>query len=255
MPIMKTNILGVLGGLLSLGLVSGCAVDVAAEDPTEATVGTEAELRRPHRPRFDVLGPEGKIRGKTYEQWSAAWWRWVWGGAASTHPTLDTTGEFCGVDQAGPVFFLAGTFGGAATRACTIPRGKLVFFPIIAASADNCGVPPADQLTVPELIAYQEQFDENITAVELTVDGTVIGTNKDELSPFLTDVTRFSYSVPEEDSLYDLFGMEFAGRCSPSFSVGYFVMLDLAPGMHTLHFAGAQANGFSLETTYTLDVR
>ena len=122
-------------------------------------------------------------------------------------------------------------------------------------SADNCGVPPADQLTVPELIAYQEGFDENTTVAELTVDGTVIGTNKDELSPFLIDVTRFSYLVPEDDSLYTLFGMDFAGRCSPSFSVGYFVMLSLEPDMHTLHFAGALANGFALETTYTLDVK
>jgi hypothetical protein len=253
---MKTMIRGVwwMGVLSSLGLVGGCAVDTGSGDPTEATAQAEAELGRYHRPRFDILGPEGKIRGKTYEQWSAEWWRWVWGGAASTHPTLDQTGEFCGVDQKGPVFYLAGTFGGAATRTCTIPHGKLVFFPVIAGSADNCGVPPADQLTVPELIAYSQGFEGRTTAAELTVDGTLIGANKDELSPFLTDVTRFSYTVPEEDSLYTLFGMDFAGRCAPSFSTGYFVMLDLERGSHTLHFAGALDNGFSLETTYTLNV-
>ena len=252
---MKSHVLviGWVSGLLTLGLVSGCAVDASSEDSQE--VASEALHRRPHQPRFDILGPEGKIRGKTMGQWGGEWWRWIWQGAATNHPALDPTGDSCGVDQQGPVFYLAGTFGGAATRTCTIPHGKLVLVPIIASSADNCGVPPADQLTVPELIAYQEQFDENVTAVELTVDGTVIGTNKDELSPFLSDITRFSYVVPEDDSLYTLFGLDFAGRCAPSFSVGYFVMLDLERGTHTLHFAGALANGFALETTYTLDVK
>lgn len=250
---MMNDRMGWILGLLALGLASGCALDTAAVDSTE--VGTETELRRAHRPRFDIVGPEGKIRGKTMEQWSAEWWRWIQGAAASTHPALDPTGEFCGVDQGGPVFYLAGTFGGAATRRCTIPHGKLVLFPIITTSADNCGVPPADQLTVPELIAYEEQFDDSVTALELTVDGTVIGTNKHELSPFLTDVTRYSYVVPEEDSLYTLFGLDFAGRCSPSFTAGYFVALELARGQHTLHFAGAQDNGFAIETTYSLDVK
>jgi len=44
---------------------------------------------------------------------------------------LDPTGEFCHVGQSGPVFFLAGNFGGTTVRHCTVPAGKALFFPIL----------------------------------------------------------------------------------------------------------------------------
>ena len=66
--------------------------------------------------------------------WSAEWWQWVLGIPQATNPQLDTTGEFCDVNQpASPFWFLAGTFGGDAARSCTIPAGKLLFFPLSAA--------------------------------------------------------------------------------------------------------------------------
>ena len=64
-----------------------------------------------------------------------------------------------------------------------------------------------------------------------------------------------SYFVPDEDSLYDFFGSDFAGLCSPSFSSGYYVMLSLERGEHTLHFTAAQESGFALDVTYNLNVR
>jgi hypothetical protein len=240
--------------LVSLGFASGCALESGAGDASEEMVDGAQELRR-HRPDFQILGPGGTIRGKTYEQWAGNWWRWLYSIPVSTNPALDTTGEFCHEGQQGPVFNLAGTFGGAATRTCTISHGKPVFFPIVTTQADNCGVPPENQLSVAELIEYQSHFPETVTAVSLEVDGTLIGDEQAELEPFLIDVSRFSYNVPEEDSLYELQGLDFSGRCSPSFVAGYFVMLSFDRGEHTLRFSGALNNGFALESTYQLTVR
>jgi hypothetical protein len=244
-----------LGSMVaSLGLMSGCAMEMGTGDATEVAEGTQ-EIRGHHRPDFRILGPGGKIRGKTYEQWSGAWWSWLYSIPASTNPALDATGEFCQEGQQGPVFNLAGTFGGSANRTCTIRHGKPVFFPIITLAADNCGVPPQDQLSIEQILAIQENYPNTVTSVTLEVDGVVIGDDKDELASFLTDTTEFSYVVPAEDSLYDLMGSDFEGACAPSFVRGYFVMLQLDRGQHTIHFTGAQDNGFAIDTTYQLTVR
>jgi len=47
------------------------------------------------------------------------------------NPLLDLTGEHCAEGQSGSVWFLAGTLGGYAERNCTVPTGKMLFFPIL----------------------------------------------------------------------------------------------------------------------------
>lgn len=250
--IRQAKSISLVGAVLSLGL-GGCALDSGTGDSTDPTVDGTQEIRGRHRPDFQIL--DGKVRGRAMEHWAGDWWRWIYETPASTHPALDTTGEFCHENQPGPVFYLAGTFGGAATRTCAIRRNKPVIFPLITFQADNCGIPPEDQLTRDELIEVVDAWPNTVTAATLEVDGVVIGTNADELSEFLTDTAEFSYVVPEEDSLYELFGLDFAGRCAPSFTRGYFIALSLDRGQHSIHFTGALDNGFAIDTTYQLTVR
>jgi hypothetical protein len=237
-------------------MASGCASDVGGGAVEEGATASNSEaLKSDCAPDYVELGPDGRLLGKTSEQWAAEWWRWVYGAHASTSPVLDQTGEFCGVDQNDRVFFLAGSFGGPVSRTCTIPRNKPVFFPLITLGADNCGVPPADQLSRDELISAEHAFTDAVTGLELDVDGHVIGSDKTSFSANLIDVTQFSYVVPPKDNLYQFNGVDFSGRCDPSFVGGYFVMLSLSPGDHELHFsAQQQATGFSLDSTYTLHV-
>jgi hypothetical protein len=241
--------------MVAFGLTSGCALNTGAGESTEETADATQEVRGRHRPDFRILNPESRVRGKTFEQWAGEWWGWIYETPASTHPALDTTGEFCHENQPGPVMFLAGTFGGAVNRTCTIRHNKPVLFPLITFQADNCGIPPEDQLTRDELIDVVEAWPNTVTALSLEVDGIEIGSNKDDLSEFLTDTAEFSYVVPAEDSLYELFGLDFEGPCSPSFTRGYFVALSLDRGEHTLHFTGALDNGFAIDTSYELTVR
>jgi hypothetical protein len=239
--------------LLGATIAAGCAVDTGEGPSADGEFATSGAALK-SKPGFAVLGPEGRLLGKTYDQWSTEWWQWYYGAHASTHPVLDKTGEFCGVDQHERVFFLAGTYDGTVSRTCTIPHGKPVFFPIINLGADNCGVPPADQLTKAQLIAAEQAFPDHVTGAEVDIDGQMLGADKTQLSPYLIDVTQFSYVVPPHDNIYQHFGVDFSGRCSPSFSGGYYVMLALTPGDHLLHFAGSLDSGYALDTTYTLHV-
>src|SRR5947209_4560004 len=84
-----------------------------------------------------VVPPDQTYAGKTYGQWSAAWWQWAAPMPAQASPVSDTTGVHCGVKQDGPVWFLAGTSGGTVTRQCTIPNNLGIFFPIINAECSS----------------------------------------------------------------------------------------------------------------------
>src|SRR5215211_1598771 len=60
----------------------------------------------------------------TYSDWTARWWQWLTSIPLDRNPAADETGENCDEGQSGPVWFLAGTFGGPNERVCTIPAGK-----------------------------------------------------------------------------------------------------------------------------------
>lgn len=60
---------------------------------------------------------------------AARWWQWAMAMPNAKNPVVDETGELAGIDQPADVWFLAGTFGGEVKRACTIPRGRPIFFP------------------------------------------------------------------------------------------------------------------------------
>jgi len=88
-------------------------------------------------PNPGVLPPHSHTYGKTLGEWSAAWWQWAAGIPAENNPLRDETGEDCGIDQSGKVWFLGGTQGGAVERECTVPPGKALLFPVLNAVVFN----------------------------------------------------------------------------------------------------------------------
>jgi hypothetical protein len=209
-----------------------------------------------------VTPPHAKAFGKSYEDWSVAWWNWAISLPVTGHPLFDKTGENCDVGQQGKVWFLGGVFGfsGAAERTCTIPTGKAIFFPILNIFADN--VDPIDPNGPPTTFTEEELVDVYCTPFlhenqKLTVelDGRLLKNLEDyEIEP-----TPFQYDMPEEDSLYDFFGVDLAGPPPPpgAVSCGYYLMLPpLSKGKHDLHIL-ASSDGlghFELDVKYNLDI-
>src|SRR3954470_21116236 len=68
--------------------------------------------------------------GQSYGQWAVAWWQWALSVPAASNPVADTTGEFAGEGQSGPVWFVAGTFQNSAERSFTVPAGKALLMPV-----------------------------------------------------------------------------------------------------------------------------
>jgi hypothetical protein len=52
---------------------------------------------------FTIGQPTEKYVGKTYGQWSAAWWQWA-NISEPNSPVTDATGADCAVKQKGPVW-------------------------------------------------------------------------------------------------------------------------------------------------------
>src|SRR6478609_3831476 len=67
-----------------------------------------------------VLPPNSKAFGKTYSEWSASWWQWLFSQPVDGHPGTDSPDFDVTAGQSGHVWFLAGPFG-TVERSVTIP--------------------------------------------------------------------------------------------------------------------------------------
>jgi hypothetical protein len=68
---------------------------------------------------------------------SAEWQQWALSIPTPENPQIDTIGGKGVVGQRGSIWFLAGVFGplvgpgGTANRTCSVPEGKVLYFPVI----------------------------------------------------------------------------------------------------------------------------
>src|SRR4051794_36336370 len=79
-----------------------------------------------------ILPPGSSVADRSSPQLAAEWWQWAMSAPDEENPVTDTTGSNCATGQRGPVWFLAGGFGSSKVhRVCSIPAGKVLFFPVI----------------------------------------------------------------------------------------------------------------------------
>jgi hypothetical protein len=201
----------------------------------------------------------GKNRFEEFEslpELTAGWWQWALSIPASQNPQLDATGEKGVLGQRGAVWFLAGVFGGVtATRTCSVPEDKALFFPVINDVEINtpnvCGSGPSN-VSVKTLRATSAANINGAANLSVTVDGIVVK----NLRRVQSDVFEVAlpadsvfvapcYPLPVPDGIY-----------SPAVSDGYYVLLNpLRVGNHTIHFYGENPAGTPAQSvTYNLTV-
>ena len=170
--------------------------------------------------------------GATYGEWSARWWQWLLSIPAAINPNLDATGANCDQGQKNnedDVWFLAGTFGGSATRTCTIPAGKPIFFPLINTAVFK----PVDGETLLDLRRQASAFINSVSVLECTIDGVALS----NLFAFRVHSPSFSIDLPPG-------GLVQGNATATVVSDGYWLLLSpLPPGPHTIHFRGATSGG------------
>jgi ketosteroid isomerase-like protein len=194
---------------------------------------------------FAEVGAVAETAGRSYGEWSAAWWQWAESFEAAQSPLAAEGAVDCTLGQEGPVWFLAGGQSGAggAVRSCTIPTGKALFFPVLNVVDVNtpgetrtvgekrsllsglldAGVPgPLADLGLPGSEACDLQVTLNGAPVTASVPLVRV-----QSPPFRLHTTAHPLDLPphlvDDEAVAD----------------GFYVMLPtLTAGPHTLHIRG-----------------
>jgi hypothetical protein len=202
-------------------------------------------------PGNSVVVPVNAVfAGKTYAQWSVAWWTWAFTTDANAGPFGAGTVD-CTVGQTEPgVLFLAGPFNSSGTidRTCagTIPAGTGIFLPVVNVECSNIEADPFFGATAQARRACAEAF--RLIALHARVDGQPV-TSLQAFTVTSAD-SPFTGVVPGNAA-----GLAHANpNVSPPWSgrfvsSGIWLMLLLPAGDHTIQFGGK----FPL-FKYTLDV-
>ena len=198
-----------------------------------------------------VAAPDSRPQGLTYGQWAAKWWQWAYSIPRDQSPLYDQTGERCGIKQTGPVWFLAGTFGGSAVRQCTIPAGVSLFFPILNT---ECSIAGGDGKTEQDLRKCAKAQIDRARNLEVNIDGVRI----QDLKKYRAQSQLYTISLPANN----IMGVH-GPTTSPSIAEGYWIFLNpLSTGKHEIVFASGAGEvsvtssmNFLTRTTYHITVK
>ncbi len=207
---------------------------------------------------FNIILPDDAQAqtGKTYGEWSAAWWQYAMSIPANDNPVLDATGIKCRVGQnaSSLVFFLSSTPGGSAVRNnCVVPAGKVLFLPLLTIAnfrSEN------DKNKEPEhaIRNYLNGFIRSTRQLQVSIDGMDAGTMVN-LEPHSTPLRAispegfFTIVAPENN----IFG-GVPGQSYEWVADGFYLLVaPLPPGAHTIKFGGNSRN-FTADATYNLYV-
>jgi hypothetical protein len=205
--------------LSALGLLAGCAAESTERGATSAPATAEGTAS----PRAGVSSPTPALDPADVQ---GAWWSWAASAPSGRNPVEDTTGEHCASGQPRDRWFLAGTFGGTATRRCVVPPGRVLVAPLV-----NLFTPTKDDC---------KDFMASATGT-LTIDGVA--------RPSLRwSATRITFTAVADNPLTDGKGAFIAYGCGL-----WSASPPLAPGTHKVSLRGASAD-FRISVDYELTI-
>lgn len=234
-----------------VGVASTLALTGCASDPADEPASTAAT------PMVKAYAPGEQVGGKSLTEWFVAWNAWVQAQMGPNYPNTDTTGQYCAVgqDPNSPVFYLTGTFGGPATRTCTVSSSKVIFVPLISAGADNAGVPADKVATEAQLMKAGADLVDSMDPASLVL--RVDDVSVPDLPGYKVGPVNEPYNVPPGENVYKYYGIDFSGPVDASYGGGYGVLLPpFTKGTHKVEFGAAlKDKSFSVAVKYTLDVQ
>lgn len=211
--------------------------------------------------QVQIVPPGNDVARETQLFWAQAWWQWALGIPAPSNPLSDTTGQYGDVNNHGPVFFLAGNFGGPSARTITVPDGKPIFFPVINSffvPINLDGTYNPSPCTTPLTLTCAIQAVSFTQAENMAVQIDGVSLDNTQITQFRqTSTSYFSVALPADNVL----GVTGPNECCANLWVqdGFYITLDdLSVGTHVLDFQGegkSPAGGLiSLDVTDTLNV-
>jgi hypothetical protein len=187
---------------------------------------------------------------------SAVWWQWILSTPVAVNPAFDDTGENALINQPYAdqgLIFLCGSFTSSdAHRTITVPAGTAFFFPVVNTENDN--VFYDRPVSVPRLRADAAAIIDGDYDIHAELDGG-------PLSQARLASPVFPYFLPDEDNIYQFFGLEITGPIAPAVSDGYWSYIPpLPPGDYVLTFGATTPSStpaqppFTFNITYTIHV-
>ena len=162
---------------------------------------------------------------------TATWWKKI------VKISGDSLGR-CDVGT-GKILFLAGTAGGSTERDCMTDK-KVFLVPLINV---ECSTVEGNGTTFGALSACAKGFADDFTDLTLVVDGQSFDGFRVQAKGQFTPVAGNSFGIPPTNN------SKFAAD-------GYWALITLTPGEHTLTFGGSYPPfGFTTEVTYNLTVQ
>ena len=204
--------------------------------------------------------------GGTYGSWAAQWWQWL---SPIDQDTSPVNGGPCDQFQVHDSFFLTGNTGGTEERACTVPAGEWIFFPLVNTISLSC---PEVGMSCDgaDGVGLVEQVDEYIQGGGFELDLRVDGLDYEAIADLYAVSEVFELPEPWEDAngFFYVESMDFdcatpwgeGNACGVpagprlAATAGYWTMLEpLDVGEHEIYFrAFRPGDEWTVEITYTL---
>ena len=162
-----------------------------------------------------------------------AWWTWALADPSPLDGDYGVDDPRCEGEFVEGVFFLGGTFGGDATRTCTVPAKTALFFPVINAffTEEEAGYPEAPTDFVDTALANGETY--------ATLDGEDLKIKRIAPEPFTLILPEDNIVSGQPGGPYRDPDCADPTRCLAT-SDGLWVYLPqgLKPGEYTVQFGG-----------------
>jgi hypothetical protein len=201
-----------------------------------------AALASPSASAYTVLAPHSTVAGRSTADWTEAWWTWALQAPVAANPISDTTGASANMNNNGPVFFIAGTDGGAPiTRTFQVPAGKPLLVPMInfvdlePAELDPPPITVGERENAANVVVASWQKSVDPSSLFAVIDGhTVVDPGQ-----YLEVAGLFSMGAVQAGSVIESLGLPAGANLYPNNAAGYWLMIEgLAPGSHMLHLGG-----------------
>ena len=189
-----------------------------------------------------LYSPNSSPYGTSFDTWTTKWWQWFIGIPNSRQPFPDTTGEKCGINQAGPVWYLVGA-AGKVERNCVIPSDKAILFPILDTECSYSETPTLKTEQDLRKCAVESNKD---AVLKASLDNNEIK----NIDNYRVTSTLFNVTYPS-DPVFPT-----NSNFSQAVSDGWFIMLEpLKPGTHELKFSASQLGAGTTGENTVLDVK
>ncbi|WP_434660742.1 hypothetical protein P5W99_10995 [Paraburkholderia sp. A3BS-1L] len=179
-----------------------------------------------------VVPPNGTFEGQTYAQWETAFWQWALALPLGPlpHPFADCNNRPISAGQSGNVWYWSSPDDVEVCNqsATIIPPGKTLFLSTLDVEASSLDAAPFFATTAAGQQAIAQQFANYIQNVFVIIDGNPVP----NASTYRVATGQFTFTAPSP------WIFNTVGGTGTAVGDGYFFMLQLPPGSHTIRYGG-----------------